>query len=230
MRWSSSRISPSSGQSRVPSRCSSVLFPEPDRPTMLRNSPGTTSRSRPRSTVVTLASLRYVLCKLMAVSMALFSDSYSPLPSPPKGRGEKKGSLKAQGADRVEPGGTQRRQHAEQYRDHDGAQVHQQHARRLDVGRDAVEVVDAAVENLLSRHLGEELLDLVDVVGKGQSQRGPEGGSNHAEQEPVDQEDFHHAAVGSAQRFENADVARLLDDDHREDRQDTEASHGDDHE
>src|SRR5262249_39457265 len=152
------------------------------------------------------------------------------LPSPLGGRGEKKGSLKAQGADRVEPGGTQRRQHAEQYRDHDGAQVHQQHARRLDVGRDAVEVVDAAVENLLSRHLGEELLDLVDVVGKGQSQRGPEGGSNHAEQEPVDQEDFHHAAVGSAQRFENADVARLLDDDHREDRQDTEASHGDDHE
>ena len=44
------RIDPESARSRPPSRCSSVLFPTPDAPTMATISPGSTSRSRSRST------------------------------------------------------------------------------------------------------------------------------------------------------------------------------------
>ena len=50
------------------------------------------------------------------------------------------------------------------------------------------------------------------------------------EAQAVRQEDPHHAPARGAERLQNADVARLLDDDHEEDRQDAEARDGDDHE
>ena len=45
-----SRLSPASGPSSVPSRCSSVLLPEPLWPTIARNSPSSIARSTPCST------------------------------------------------------------------------------------------------------------------------------------------------------------------------------------
>ena len=46
----------------------------------------------------------------------------------------------------------------------------------------------------------------------------------------VAEENAHDAAAGGAERFQDADVAGLLDDDHEEDRQDAEAGDGDDQE
>src|SRR5215213_607689 len=61
---------PLSGASSVPSRCRSVLLPDPDAPTMLRNSPVFTSRFRPFSTRTATACRRYVLLRFSATSIA----------------------------------------------------------------------------------------------------------------------------------------------------------------
>ena len=54
--WPASRTVPPEGLSSAPSRCSSVLFPEPLAPTMATNSPRLTVRSTPDRTSIGLPS------------------------------------------------------------------------------------------------------------------------------------------------------------------------------
>src|SRR6476469_1403229 len=61
----STRTSPPVGRSSPPSRCNSVLLPDPDAPTIARRSPIATSRSTPRSTGTSSVPLRYVLRKFL---------------------------------------------------------------------------------------------------------------------------------------------------------------------
>src|SRR5262245_28163798 len=176
MRLPSRRILPASTWSSVPSRCRSVLFPEPDWPTTLRNSPACTSRFRPRSTSQRWACLRYVLWRLIAVSMTR-SVSWR--------------LLEPQRPDRVQHGGTQRGQNAEQHRDGHGAQVDHEHAQRLDVHRDAVEIINAAIKDLLPRDARQDLLNVVDVLGDGQPQECAEAGADQSQQQAVAEKDLH---------------------------------------
>src|SRR5882724_419548 len=57
----STNTSPADGASSPPSRCKSVLLPEPDAPTIATRSPARTSRSTPSSTGTSSGPLRYVL-------------------------------------------------------------------------------------------------------------------------------------------------------------------------
>src|SRR3954468_4515323 len=57
--WTST--SPDVGASSPPSRCRSVLLPEPDAPTIATRSPGCTAKSTPVSTATSRGPLRYVL-------------------------------------------------------------------------------------------------------------------------------------------------------------------------
>ncbi len=77
---------------------------------------------------------------------------------------------------------------------------------------------------------GEDLFDAVNMRGDFQPQDAAEHGAHDAKQETVAQENLHDAAVGGAQRLEDADIACLLDDDHGEDRQDAEAGDADNQE
>ena len=72
--------------------------------------------------------------------------------------------------------------------------------------------------------------DLVDVADEQQAQPHADARADDAQAQAVAQEDAHDAAARGAERFQDADVAGLLDDDHEEDRQDAEAGHGDDQE
>src|SRR5262249_54178654 len=203
------KMLPLSGWSRVPSRCSSVLLPEADAPTTLRNSPGGPSSSAPLWTGTSILSLRYALWTPTALSSGTVSSM--------RDLSLNASLLVPQRPHWVQHRRPQRRQHAEQHRDADSADVHQQHAQRLDVRRDFIEVVRVAAEDFLPGRPRDEVLDLVDVRGDGQPQAGAAQGADGAQQQAVGEEDFHHAAVGGAQRLEDADVARLLDDYHRED-------------
>ena len=75
-----------------------------------------------------------------------------------------------------------------------------------------------------------EHFDLVDVDRDRQPQDRAQAGADDAEQQAVAEEDRHDAAVGGAQRLEDADVAGFFHDDHGEDRQDAEAGDADDEE
>ena len=101
---------------------------------------------------------------------------------------------------------------------------------RLDQGRDLVEVVDRVVEDLAADDHAQDFLDLVDVADEEQPADHPDAAADGAQQEPVAEEDAADPAGRGPQRLHDADVARLLDDDHREDRQDAEPGHGDDEE
>ena len=89
--------------------------------------------------------------------------------------------------------------------------------------------LDAAVE-ADARQFEEHMLDRIDVPGDEQSKQGAHPRADQAQQQSVTEEDLHDAAVAGSERFQDADVARLFADDHREDRQDAESGHADDHE
>src|SRR5262249_48044775 len=69
-----------------------------------------------------------------------------------------------------------------------------------------------------------------NVLRYAHAQRGSEPSADDAQAEPVAEEYPHHAAVGSAERFQDADVASLFHDNHEENGQDTEPGDGDDQE
>src|SRR5262249_34326538 len=98
MRSPSSMMRPWSGLSSVPSRCKSVLLPDPELPTMPRNSPARAARSTPLSTSVTTACLRYVLNSPAAASSGDGSDmEQAPEFEPQRHRGQKKGGKRVVG-------------------------------------------------------------------------------------------------------------------------------------
>ena len=59
---------PASGRSRAPSRCRSVDFPEPERPTTATSSPARTSIAAPSSTRRAARPLPYVFTRPRAAT------------------------------------------------------------------------------------------------------------------------------------------------------------------
>ena len=74
------------------------------------------------------------------------------------------------------------------------------------------------------------LLDLVDIADKEQPAGHPHAAADRAQQETIAQKDAPDPGGRGPQGLHDADITRLFDDDHREDRQDAEAGHGDDEE
>jgi hypothetical protein len=132
--------------------------------------------------------------------------------------------------DRPQPGGPDRRHQARPHRDEHRPGVDQDDGEVFDVRRDFVEVVDAAVEELLAGLVGDPGLDGVDVEGDGEADDGAEAAADHAQEDRVPDEDAEHAAVAGPEGFQDADVAVFFADDHREDGQDAEPGDADDHE
>src|SRR5207249_1856421 len=106
--------------------------------------------------------------------------------------------------------------------------VDHEHSLDLDIGRDFREVIDAGVEELFAGQLAQPLFNFIDVLREHDAEQAADPRSHHAEQQAIAQEDLENAAVGSAQRLEDADVAGFLGHDHAENRQDAEPRHGDD--
>ena len=142
---------PESGASSVPSRCRSVLLPDPDAPTMLRNSPVCTSRFRP---------LQHPhLDGVAAVGLVevLGGRAWFPVRS-----WFASGQLRrSTGLNRTDYSNRSARTGCSRAARHAGsrlnttaiadrAEVHQHHAQRVDVRRDFLEVVDVAREQRLA--------------------------------------------------------------------------------
>src|SRR5262249_41490624 len=130
----------------------------------------------------------------------------------------------------MKQGGPQRGQNAENHRNGNRSQVDEQDAGGVDESRNAVKVINVPRKYVLAREPAQELFDFIDVSGHPKAQPGSQNGSNDSEQESIAEKDLHHSSVGSTQGLEDADIARLLHDDHREDGQDAEAGHADDQE
>ena len=246
-----------SGTSSRPSRCSSVLLPEPDWPTIDRNSPFWTrdvDAAQHRDLVLPLAirlleRLRGEIRRGMPVSC--MGDRSSEC-----GRWHREASgcscewnstvqLRAAIARRSTRSSTRTAVPAPDAAPPRGAPAEcwparrsttapnatQHDHRRLHVRRNLVEVIDRSrrtpcgpVSHEITR------FDLVDVMHEQQPDADADAAADEPQRQSVGEEDRHHAPRAGAERLEDADVARLLDDDHVEDRQDAEAGHGDDQE
>src|SRR5208337_3623727 len=139
-------------------------------------------------------------------------------------------SFKSQGLHGVQPGRSLSRPDAGKDGDEQSADDNRDQGVRLDQGRDLVEVVDRVVKDLAADDHTQDFLDLVDVADEEQAADHADPATHGAQQEPVTQEDPADPAGGCAQRLHDADVSRLLDHDHRKDRQDAKPGDGDDHE
>src|SRR6188472_2910281 len=132
----STRTSPPVGRSSPPSRCSSVLLPDPDAPTIATRSPTATSRSTPSSTGTSSGPLRYVLRSPRQATTGTAA--------PETGAGlliaQRVGWIHARGLEaRIDR--RDERQHERDRRDRD-------HVPALQVRRQIADVVDALVQEL----------------------------------------------------------------------------------
>src|SRR4029079_18960177 len=130
--WTST--SPPVGASSPPSRCKSVLLPEPDAPTIARRSPGATDRSMPSSTGTSSGPLREVLRR--------------PRHSSTAGRPSPAASLIAQRLRGIDLGGAPARIQRREQRQQQRNRGDQHDIGALQVRRDLADVVDALVEEL----------------------------------------------------------------------------------
>src|SRR5262245_42553025 len=185
MRRPSSRISPASGLSSVPKRCSIVLLPQPEAPSTARNSPSCTSRSRPRSTSTFSALRRYTLCRFTALK-----SGWSVIDPSPDGFK----LFVAQGPHGMQQGRPESRQHTEEHGNHDGPQVDVGEHRKLQIGRNLAEIVDVAIEELGAGDPCQEALDAVDVESEPDAQGRAARGADQAQSQAVAEKDLHDAA------------------------------------
>ena len=91
------------------------------------------------------------------------------------------------------------------------------------------EIVNVAREYLLPGKQRQAVFDRVNVDGYRHAENCADAGANHSKQQAVTEEDFEDAPLRSAERFENTNIARLFDHDHRKNGKDAEARHADDH-
>src|SRR5450755_3232737 len=127
------RTSPPVGASSPPSRCKSVLLPDPDAPTTATLSPRSTARSIPRSTGTSSGPPRYVLVSVRHSRTGAVTSA---------------ASLIAQRFGRIDfcrpPAWIERRQQRERQRN----QRDQRDVAALEIGRELADVVNALVEKL----------------------------------------------------------------------------------
>src|SRR5438477_10330326 len=169
----STSMSPAVGASRPPSRCKSVLLPDPEAPTTATVSPGTTERSTPISTGTSSGPLRYVFRK----------PRHSIT-----GRA-KAASLIAERLRRIHlrraPGRVNRRQQGKDERnDGDG-----DHVAGLQIGRQLVDVVDGLVEDLDAEQPLDCRQDRTDIECEQHASAHAEKRPDHADQSALAHED-----------------------------------------
>src|SRR5450631_797245 len=150
------RTSPEDGASRPPSRCSSVLLPDPDAPTTATRSPAPTRRSIPSSTGTSSGPLRYALVRPRHSRTGTLSFITQRLRRVDLGRA---------------PARIDRRQQGERQRD----DRNQHDVVAEQVRRQLADVVNALVQELDAEDALDEWHDGTDVERE-------EHASNHADQ------------------------------------------------
>src|SRR5215472_15140232 len=141
------------GASSPPKTCSSVVFPEPEAPTIATRSPLATLNVTPRSTGNSTGPWRKLLCTSRASSTA------SLMAQRLRGRGARRAPGRIDGRERA-----QHKCHA----------AHLEHVGPLSVGRQIAQVIDARVDEL---HPGEALErpdEPPEVVGQQRAEPGAE--------------------------------------------------------
>src|SRR5574340_1848501 len=146
--------SPRVGKSSPPSRCSSVLLPEPEAPTIASVSPGATSRFTPFST----STVWPVSVKCLTRSRQRITAPLAPALFIAQGLG-------GLGACRA-PSRIQRRQH----REHEGGDAHLEYVAHVNVRRQIADVIHARRENLHVKQTARQIQQVVDVIGQEHAQ------------------------------------------------------------
>src|SRR5947207_10160947 len=170
--------SPAVGASSPPSRCSSVLLPDPDAPTTATRSPGATARSTPRSTGTSSGPPRYVL-----FSLRHSSTGASPV------------LFIAQRLRRIDsrrpPARIERRQESKRQ----GDRRDEDHVGTLHFRRQLADVVHALVEKLDAEQLLHERHNGLDIDSKREA-------ASHTQQRPdgPDQRTLNHEDRQDARR------------------------------
>src|SRR6266704_6618929 len=141
--------SPAVGASNPPSRCSSVLLPDPDAPTTATRSPGATARSTPSSTGTSRGPPRYVLCRPRHSSTGV-----GPV------------LLIAQRLRRIDSRRPPARVEGGHERQSQGDRRDEDHVGTLHFRRQLADVVHALVEKLDPEHSLDERHDGLDVEGE----------------------------------------------------------------
>src|SRR6184192_2083990 len=162
--------SPAVGASSPPSRCSSVLLPDPDAPTTATRSPGAMARSTPSSTGTSRGPPRYVLCRSRHSSTAatLFI---------------------AQRLRRIDSRRPPARIEGGEQRQGEGDRRDEDHVGLLHLRRQLADVVHALVEKLDPEHALDERHDRLDVEGEREAPGNAEQCSRRADQRALDHED-----------------------------------------
>src|SRR5450631_3584968 len=154
------RTSPKDGASRPPSRCSSVLLPDPHAPTTATRSPARTQKSMPSSSGTSSVPLRYVLVS-------------------PRHSRTGTSSFIAQRLGRIDfgrvPARVDRREQRERQRDH----RNQRYVVAEQVRRQFADVVHALVQELDAEHALDERHDSTDVYREQYSADDADQGADH---------------------------------------------------
>ena len=91
-------------------------------------------------------------------------------------------------------------------------------------------VVNRWIKYLAACDPFDDFSDVVDLPNKDQATDQSDPSPYSTEEYSVSQEDRGDSRSSGPKGFENADISRLLDDDHEEGRQNAKPCHGDDHE
>src|SRR6188768_3561865 len=130
------RTSPAVGRSSPPSRCSNVLLPDPDAPTIATRSPTATSRSMPSSTGTSSGPLRYVLRRSRHATTGTAAPAATA------------GLLIPQRVGGIHARGLEARIDRRDERQHERDRGDRDHVAALQVGRQIADVVNALVQEL----------------------------------------------------------------------------------
>jgi len=95
------------------------------------------------------------------------------------------------------------------------------------VNGNPVHLVDLGGKELDAAHRVDQVMDLVDVGAEGIAQPQAQRGSEHRDEQAVEEEDLRDSPRGRSQRHEDANVFRLLDDGQGEHEQDHRAGEDD---
>src|SRR5215472_6489326 len=161
------------GASSPPRTCSSVVFPEPEAPTIATRSPLSTRNVTPRSTGSSTGPWRKLLCTSRA------SRTASLMAQRLRGRGAGRAPRRIDGRERAQ---------------HEGHGAHLEDVEPLDVGRQIAEVIDARVDEL---HPGEALEgadESLEIIGQQRAEPGAEQRSGQPDQHPLYGEGGEHVA------------------------------------
>src|ERR1700751_4363331 len=161
------------GASRPPRTCSSVVFPEPEAPTMATRSPAATLNDTPRSTGSSTGPWRKLLCTWRASRTASFMAQRL------RRRGARRAPCRIDGRQRAQ---------------HEGHAAHLEHVESLDVGRQIAQVVDARVDELHPGEALERADESLEVVGQQRAKPRAEERPGEPDEDPLYGEGGEHVA------------------------------------